>query len=150
LQVERNVMFMILTLIILVAALNIISGLTMLVKDKGRDIAILRTMGATRGAIMRVFMMTGSAIGVAGTLVGFVLGVLVCRNIHSIQEFVDWLIGGHVWDPTVRFLSDIPAQLDAGETTSIIIMGLVLSFLATLFPAWRAARLDPVEALRYE
>jgi lipoprotein-releasing system permease protein len=143
-------MFMILTLIIFVAALNIISGLTMLVKDKGHDIAILRTMGATRGAIMRVFMMTGSAIGVAGTVFGVVLGVLVCDNIRSIQHFVDWLIGGHVWDPTVRFLSDIPAQLDPTETTAIVIMALALSFLATLFPAWRAARLDPVEALRYE
>jgi len=150
LQVERNVMFMILTLIILVAALNIVSGLTMLVKDKGRDIAILRTMGATRGAVMRVFMMTGSAIGFAGTLFGLVLGVLVCLNIRAIQRFVDWLIGGQVWDPTVRFLSDIPAQMDMGETLAIIAMGLGLSFLATLLPAWRAARLDPVEALRYE
>jgi len=150
LQVERNVMFMILTLIIFVAALNIISGLTMLVKDKGHDIAILRTMGATRGAIMRIFMVTGSAIGVTGTAFGVVLGVIVCDNIRAIQHFVDWLIGGHVWDPTVRFLSDIPAQLDPTETASIVAMALALSFLATLFPAWRAARLDPVEALRYE
>lgn len=150
LQVERNVMFMILTLIILVAALNIISGLTMLVKDKGRDIAILRTMGATRGAIMRVFVMTGSAIGLTGTLVGFVLGVVVCQNIQAIQGFVDWAIGGQIWDPTVRFLSEIPARMDVGETAAVIAMGLTLSFLATLLPAWRAARLDPVEALRYE
>ena len=150
LDVERNVMFMILTLIVLVAALNIISGLIMLVKDKGHDIAILRTMGITRAAIMRVFMITGSAIGIVGTLVGFVLGVLVCLNIKAIQDFFTWVTGSNPWDPTVRFLSDIPAQMDMGETLSILVMALVLSFLATLFPAWRAASLDPVEALRYE
>ncbi len=150
LQVERNVMFMILTLIILVAALNIVSGLFMMVKDKGRDIAILRTMGASRGAMLRVFMMTGSAIGVAGTLVGVALGVVVCLKIHSIQNAIDWLVGGQVWDPTVRFLSEIPARMDPGETIAVIVMALALSFLATVFPAWRAARLDPVEALRYE
>jgi len=150
LQVERNVMFMILTLIILVAALNIISGLTMLVKDKGSDIAILRTMGATRSAIMRVFMLTGSSIGIAGTGAGVIIGVLVCRNIKGIQDFLDSITGGQVWDPTVRFLTDIPAQMDMSETTAVVAMALLLSFLATLLPAWRAARLDPVEALRYE
>jgi lipoprotein-releasing system permease protein len=150
LQVERNVMFMILTLIILVAALNIISGLFMLVKDKGRDIAILRTMGATRGAIMRVFVMTGSAIGVAGTIAGVILGVVVVRNIREIQHFVDGISGGQIWDPTVRFLSDIPARMDTSETVAVVMMALALSFLATLFPAWRAARLAPVEALRSE
>jgi lipoprotein-releasing system permease protein len=150
LQVERNVMFMILTLIIIVAALNIISGLFMLVKDKGRDIAILRTMGATRGAIMRVFMMTGSAIGVVGTIAGVILGVLVTRNIREIQHFIDGISGGQIWDPTVRFLSDIPARMDTGETMAVVAMALALSFVATIFPAWRAARLDPVEALRYE
>ena len=150
LDVERNVMFMILTLIVLVAALNIISGLIMLVKDKAHDIAILRTMGITRAAVMRVFMITGSAIGIAGTIVGFILGVIVCLNIKEIQDFVTWLTGSNPWDPTVRFLSDIPAQMDMGETIAILIMALFLSFLATLFPAWRAASLDPVEALRYE
>ncbi len=150
LDVERNVMFMILTLIILVAALNIISGLIMLVKDKSHDIAILRTMGASRAAVMRVFMITGSAIGIVGTIFGFILGVVVCQNIKAIQDFVTWLTGSNPWDPTVRFLSDIPAQMDTGETISIVTTALVLSFVATLFPAWRAASLDPVEALRYE
>lgn len=150
LDVERNVMFMILTLIILVAALNIISGLIMLVKDKSHDIAILRTMGTTRGAVMRIFMITGSAIGIVGTLVGFLLGVLICAYIKEIQDFVTWVTGSNPWDPTVRFLSDIPARMDMNETLWILAMALALSFLATLFPAWRAAKLDPVEALRYE
>lgn len=150
LQVERNVMFVILALIILVAALNIISGLIMLVKDKGRDIAILRTMGASSSAILRIFIMTGSAIGIAGTFAGFILGVLFVQNIKAIQGFVNWISGTDVWDPTVRFLTDIPARMDSGETIAVLILALSLSFLATLFPAWRAAKLDPVEALRYE
>jgi lipoprotein-releasing system permease protein len=150
LKVERNLQFIILSLIILVAALNMVSGLYMLVKEKGRDIAILRTMGATRGAILRIFMMTGSAIGVAGTLAGFALGVLVVSNIREIQRFVETLTGGQIWDPTVRFLSEVPARMDSGDTIAVVAMALILSFLATLFPAWRAARLDPVEALRYE
>lgn len=150
LQIERNVMFMILTLIILVAALNILSGLVMLVKDKGRDIAILRTMGATRGGILRVFLMTGTAIGVVGTLIGFTLGVLIILNIDAIQAFLQWVSGAEVWDPTVRYLTSIPADMDATETATILVVALGLSFLATVFPAWRAARLDPVDALRYE
>ena len=150
LQVERNVMFMILTLIVLVAALNIISGLIMLVKDKGRDIAILRTMGATRGAVMRIFLMTGAAIGVTGTLAGVVLGVVVCLNVERIRQFFSWLSGTTLFNPELYFLSTLPAKMDVGETFSVIAMALVLSFIATILPAWRAAKLDPVEALRYE
>ena len=150
LQVERNVMFMILTLIVLVAALNIISGLIMLVKDKGRDIAILRTMGATRGSVMRIFMMTGAAIGVTGTIAGVILGIVVCLNVESIRQFFSWLSGTVLFNPELYFLSRLPAQMDMGETLSVVLMALGLSFLATLFPAWRAAALDPVEALRYE
>ena len=150
LEVERNVMFMILTLIVLVAALNIISGLIMLVKDKGHDIAILRTMGATRGAVMRIFLMTGAAIGVTGTIAGVILGVVVCLNVERIREFFSWLSGTTLFNPELYFLSQLPAKMDPGETISVIIMALVLSFVATIFPAWRAAKLDPVEALRYE
>ncbi len=150
LQVERNVMFMILTLIVLVAALNIISGLIMLVKDKSSDIAILKTMGASSGSVLRIFFMTGAAIGIAGTLAGVTLGVIVCLNIESIRSFFSWVSGTVLFDPQLYFLSKLPADMSWGETTSVIIMSLVLSFLATIFPAWRAARLDPVQALRYE
>lgn len=150
LEVERNVMFMILTLIVLVAALNIISGLIMLVKDKGHDIAILRTMGATRGAVMRIFLMTGAAIGVTGTVAGVILGVVVCLNVERLREFFSWLSGTTLFNPELYFLSQLPAKMDPGETISVIVMALVLSFVATIFPAWRAAKLDPVEALRYE
>jgi len=150
LQVERNVMFLILTLIVLVAAFNIASSLIMLVKDKGRDIGILRTMGASQGAIMRVFLITGAAIGVIGDLVGFLVGLLVCLNIESIRQFMSWLTNTELFSPELYFLSRLPADLDAGETTAVVIMALALSLLATLYPSWRAARLDPVEALRYE
>jgi lipoprotein-releasing system permease protein len=150
LQVERNVMFLILTLIVLVAALNIISGLIMLVKDKGQDIAVLRTMGASQGAIMRIFLITGAAIGMVGTLTGFVVGLLICMNIESIRQFLSWLTNTDLFNPTLYFLSKLPADVDFGETAAVVIMALTLSFLATLYPSWRAARLDPVEALRYE
>jgi lipoprotein-releasing system permease protein len=149
-QIERNVMFLILTLIIVVAALNIISGLYMLVKDKSADIAILRTMGATRGAIMRIFLIAGLAIGVTGTLIGFVLGVVFCSNIEAIRQFLSSLTGTVLFNPEIYFLSHMPAEMDAGEVAAVVAMSLTLSFLATLYPAWRAARLDPVEALRYE
>jgi lipoprotein-releasing system permease protein len=150
LQVERNVMFMILTLIVLVAALNIISGLIMLVKDKGSDIAILRTMGASSGAIMRIFFMTGAAIGVVGTFAGVALGVVVCLNIESIRQFFSWLSGTVLFNPELYFLSELPAEMSVSETVSVVGMALTLSFIATILPAWRASRLDPVQALRYE
>jgi lipoprotein-releasing system permease protein len=150
LQVERNVMFLILTLIVLVAALNIVSGLIMLVKDKGSDVAILRTMGATQGAIMRIFLITGAAIGVLGTLVGFLLGTIICLNIESIRHFLSWLTNTELFSPELYFLSRLPADMNPAETTAVVVMALGLSLLATLYPSWRAARLDPVEALRYE
>ena len=150
LEVERNVMFLILALIVLVAALNIISGLIMLVKDKGRDIAILRTMGATRGAVMRVFFITGTSIGVVGTLAGLALGVLVCLNIDRIRAFIGWITRTDLFPAELYYLSQLPADMNAKETAAIVIMALALSILATLYPSWRASRLDPVEALRYE
>ena len=149
LEVERNVMFVILTLIVLVAALNIISGLIMLVKDKSSDIAILRTMGATRGAIMRIFLITGASIGVLGTLAGFLLGLLIAANIQALQDALARLSNTQLWDPTLRFLTQIPSDVNAGEVASILAMAIGLSLLATLYPSWRAAALDPVEALRY-
>jgi len=150
LQVERNVMFLILTLIIVVAAFNIISSLIMLVKDKGRDIAILRTMGATSGSVMRVFFICGASIGVIGTLAGFLLGVAFTTNIESIRQGLQWLTQTELFPAEVYFLARMPAVVDWGEVVSVVLMGLALSFLATAYPAWRAARLDPVEALRYE
>jgi lipoprotein-releasing system permease protein len=150
LQVERNVMFLILTLIVLVAALNIVSGLIMLVKDKGPAIAILRTMGASQGSILRIFLITGASIGVVGTLVGLLLGTLLCLNIEAIRQFLSWVTGTNLFPPTLYFLSRLPAEMDVKETTAVVVMALTLSLLATLYPSWRAARLDPVEALRYE
>jgi len=150
LQVERNVMFMILTLIVLVAALSILSALIMLVKDKTQNIAILRTMGATQGAVMRIFLITGTAIGVVGTLTGFVVGTVFCAYIENLRQFLSWLTNSEIFPKEFYFLSRLPAEMDVGETTAIVILALTLSFLATLYPSWRAARLDPVEALRSE
>ena len=150
LQVERNVMFLILTLIIVVAAFNIIAGLIMLVNDKGRDIAILRTMGATRGMIMRVFFLVGASVGVTGTILGLILGIVFCDNIEAVRRFLETLTGTELFSAEIYFLSTIPAVMDWSETTSVVSMALGLSFAATLYPSWRAARTDPVEALRYE
>lgn len=149
-QVERNVMFVILTLIILVAAFNIISGQIMLVQDKGRAIAILRTMGATRGMIMRIFLMTGASIGIVGTAFGFALGLAFLRNIETIRQWLQTLTGTQLFSPEIYFLSKLPAVIDWNEVIAVVVMALGLSLLATLYPSWRAARLDPVEALRYE
>jgi lipoprotein-releasing system permease protein len=148
--VERNVMFLILTLIIVVAAFNVISSLIMMVKDKTRDIAVLRTLGAGRGAIMRIFLMAGASIGVTGTLIGFVLGVVFCANIERIRQLLEHITGTTLFDPTVYFLEQLPAVLDWSEVTAVLVMALALSLLATLYPSWRAARTDPVEALRHE
>ena len=149
-EVERSVMRLILLLIVAIAALNIISGLIMLVKNKSRDVAILRTMGAGQGAILRIFFMAGASIGALGTLAGLALGVLFCAYIQQIQAFVEWVTRRAVFSPDVYFLSHIPAKLDWGEVAFIIAFSLTMSFLATLAPAFQAARIDPVEALRYE
>ena len=150
LQVERNVMFLILTLIVLVAALNIISGLIMLVKDKSGDIAILRTMGATRGAIQRIFLMTGAAIGVVGTFAGLLLGVVVASNVETLRAFFSRMTNTNLFPAEFYFLSRLPSEIDPREVVLVAAIALTLSLLATLYPARRAANLDPVEALRYE
>jgi lipoprotein-releasing system permease protein len=149
-QVERNVMFLILTLIIVVAAFNIISSLIMLVKDKGRAIAILRTMGATRGAIMRIFFIAGASVGVVGTLMGFAGGLAFAHNIETIRQWIQGLTGTQLFAPEIYFLSRLPAKVDPFEVALVTGMALVLSFLATLYPSWKAARIDPAEALRNE
>ena len=149
-KVEANVMFLILTLIILVAAFNVVSSLIMMVKDKTRDIAVLRTMGASAGAILRIFLMCGASVGIAGTLVGAGLGIVFCHYIDVIQHWLQDLTGTNLFNPEVYFLSQLPAVLDWREVAQVVGMALVLSLLATLYPSWRAARTDPVEALRHE
>ncbi len=149
LTVERNVMFLILTLIILVAAFNIISSMIMLVKDKGKDIAIMRTMGATQCMMLRIFILTGASIGFAGTVVGALCGILFAENIESIRQFLQSLTGMELFAEEIYFLSKLPAETDWSEVGIVVGMAFFLSFAATIYPAWRAARLDPVEALRY-
>ncbi len=143
-------MFIILSLIILVAALNIISGMMMLVKDKSRDIAVLRTMGATKNAMMRVFLITGASIGIVGTLAGLVIGILFCWRINDIKDFLQWVTGTTIMDPTIYYLTRLPVQIDPVETAGIVFMAFALTLLATIYPSWRASKLDPVEVLRYE
>ncbi len=149
-QVERNVMFLILTLIILVAAFNIVSSLIMLVKDKGRDIAILRTMGAGRGAVLRIFLLAGGVVGCGGTLIGFVLGLGVAANFDTLRGWLLALEGTPLFRPELLFLTQLPSVVDPGEVATVLAMGLLLSLLATLYPSWRAARIDPVEGLRHD
>ncbi len=150
LAVERNVVILVVALVVLVAALNIISGLFMLVKDKGSNIAILRTMGATKGSIMRVFFITGAAIGTLGTFAGLLIGLLICANADNIRNAIHWLSGVDPFNPEFYYLANLPAKVDYHQTFWIVVFALVISYLATLYPSWKAARLDPVEALRYE
>ncbi|MGH7095989.1 MAG: FtsX-like permease family protein, partial [Stellaceae bacterium] len=150
LDIQSDVMFLILTLIIIVAAFNIISGMTMVVKDKGRDIAILRTMGASRGMILRIFVMSGASIGVAGTLAGFALGIVFTQHIEAIRQFIQNVLHMNLFAAEIYYFTRIPAKIVPHQVATVVIMALALSFLATLYPSWRAARLDPVEGLRYE
>lgn len=149
-NVERNVMFLILTLIILVAAFNVVSSMIMMVKDKAGDIAILRTMGATSGAVMRIFFIVGASVGVVGTLIGFGLGVVFCAYIEQIRQAIQSITGTQLFNPTVYYLESLPAKLEWSQVTEVVLLAILLSFLATLYPSWRAARTDPIEALRYE
>jgi len=150
LVVERNVMFVILTLIILVAALNVISGMTMLVKEKTRDIAIMRTIGATRGSVLRVFLIVGLSIGVVGTFVGLVLGTAIALNVEPIRQAIASLLQMELFSPELYFLSQMPSRMDSSETAAVVVMALILSLLATIYPAWKAARTDPVVSLKAE
>lgn len=150
LQVQKDTMFIVLGMIVMVAAFNVISSLIMMVKDKRADIAILRTVGAGSGAIMRIFLMCGAFVGVTGTLAGTAIGIVIVRNIVAIQHFIENISGGRVFDSSVFMLTALPDTVDWADVTKVVILGLGLSLLATLYPSWRAARTDPVEALRHE
>ena len=150
LTIEDNVMFIILSILVLIASMNITSGLIMLVKNKGRDIGILRTMGLSEGSILRVFFLCGAFTGVIGTLAGLTLGCLFALYIDQIMSFANWLGGGGVWDPSIRGIYELPAELRLPDVLKAVGLSLTLSFLVTIFPARRAARMNPVEALRYE
>ncbi len=149
-RVQQNVLFLILALIVLVAAFNIVSSLTMLVKNKGVDIAILRTMGATRGTVSLIFLLTGASVGVAGTAAGLVLGLAFSANIEVLRQGVERLIGANLFNPEIYYLNQLPARIDSAEVAAVVVMALALSLLATIYPSWRAGRLDPAAALRYE
>jgi lipoprotein-releasing system permease protein len=150
LKVERNVMFLILTLIILVAAFNIVSSMIMLVRSKNADIAVLRSLGASSSLIMRVFLITGASIGAVGTLVGSLLGLIFCWQIDNIKRGVESLSGAELFSAEIYYLSKLPAVVDPFEVSIVVVMALVLSFVASLYPAWRAAHVAPAEVLRYE
>ena len=150
LQVQKDTMFIVLGMIVLVAAFNVISSLIMMVKDKTRDIAVLRTLGADSFAVLRIFLMCGAFVGVTGTIIGTVIGIVFCHNIVAIQHFVETITGGQVFDSSVFMLTALPNTIDWGDVARVVVLGLVLSLLATLYPSWRAARTDPVEALRHE
>ena len=143
-------MFVILSILVLIATMNITSGLVMLVKNKGRDIGILRTMGLTEGSILRVFFLCGAFTGIIGTIIGLILGCLIALNVDTIMSAVNWLSGGEAWDPSIRGIYRLPAKLQLWDVAKAVGLSLILSFIVTIFPARRAARLNPVEALRYE
>jgi lipoprotein-releasing system permease protein len=150
LQVQKDTMFIVLGMIVLVAAFNVVSSLIMLVKDKRGDIAVLRTLGASSGAVLRIFIMCGAFVGVSGTLIGTVIGIVFCRNIVAVQHAVEDVTGGQVFDSSVFQLTQLPNTIDWGDVARVVALALALSLLATIYPSWRAARTDPVEALRHE
>ena len=150
LQVQKDTMFIVLGMIVLVAAFNVISSLIMMVKDKTRDIAVLRTLGADSFAVLRIFLMCGAFVGVTGTVIGTIIGIVFCWNIVAIQHAVEDITGGRVFDSSVFMLTALPDTVDWGDVARVVVLGLVLSLLATLYPSWRAARTDPVDALRNE